>query len=258
MPCNKSKTKKCQINKETLCGRWSSLSPMLVARRNFAAASGPDKDATGTAQGLDNDPRVYVIGGFNEEGEVLDQCEKYDPNTDTWSEIASLPKPLANCSGAFVPDYGKTMAINLGYIYVAGGEENILYRYDIKKNEWTIEPELPFAPNSSTLSYLDDVGGPLAQLLILVANIEFPACTDGQTLWSIGGEGTEQEAWFIEVNINGELSGEWHRGPDLPLKRSKPLIGRTFWRDAGITSFGISNCATVVVAGGLAWGKTRI
>lgn len=32
--------------KETLCGTWSSLSPMLEARYNFGACSGPNKDAT--------------------------------------------------------------------------------------------------------------------------------------------------------------------------------------------------------------------
>ena len=37
----------------------------------------------------------------------------------------------------------------------------------------------------------------------------------------------------------------------MPLFRKAPLIGRTFWRDTGITSFGVSNCASIAVCGGI-------
>lgn len=238
--------------KETLCGAWSSLAPMILPRENFAGNSGPDQNATGTAQGINGDPRVYAMGGITGLGGMqgfTDQCEKYNPNTDTWSQIAPLPVPLGNCSGSFVPDYGITTAINLGYIYVAGGNIGTLFRYDIKQDFWEEFP-VPFAVSNASLQYLDDVGGPLAQLLILTTGAEFPACTDGQTLWVVGGDGTEQQTWFVQLDINGRLVGEWARGPDLPLLRTQPLVGRVFWRDAGITSFGVSNCASIAICGG--------
>jgi len=59
-----------------------------------------------------------------------------------------------------------------------------------------------------------------------------------------------QKHWYNQGDVEGNLVGEWARGPDLHLKRSKPLVGRVFWRDAGITSFGVSNCATIAVCGG--------
>lgn len=222
---------------------------MNTARTNFGLASGPDKDATGTVQGLDSDPRVYAMGGIGAGG-ALASCEKYNPNTDAWEAIASLPVPLPNSSAAFVPDYGANTAINLGYIYVVGGGVDRIYRYDIKQDTWDDFP-LPIAPVNATLAYMDDIGGPLASLFIAVTDFDLPPCTDTQTLWIVGGEGTEQEVWYIQSNVNGVLVGDWARAPDLPLKRSKPLIGRVFWRDAGITSFGVSNCASIIVAGGV-------
>ena len=58
--------------------------------------SGPDLDATGTASGVDNDPRVYVMGGSGETDTPLKSCLKYNPNIDQWIPIADLPIPLAN------------------------------------------------------------------------------------------------------------------------------------------------------------------
>lgn len=225
---------------------------MPEPRTAFAAASGPDQAATGTVQGLDGDPRVYVVGGRNDQGVVLDTCVKYNPNTDEWTSIASLPRPLDKCTAAFVPDYGKgSAARTLGFIYVAGGGQPTLFQYNIKRDEWTeLSQLLPFAPVNAALQYLDDIGGPLAQLFTDVTGVDLPPCTDGQTLWAVGGEGTERDVWFIEANQQGDLLGEWARGPTLPLFRSKPLVGRVFWRDAGITSYGVSNCASIIVGGG--------
>lgn len=240
---------------EALCGTWSNVESMIDARTNFAAASGPDQTA-GSATQVDSDPRVYIIGGIGADGvSPTDKCEKYNPNVDTWSAFSSLPESLGNISGAFVPDYTATGPQNLGYIYVAGGNTDKLFRYNIKQDMWTELDNLPTTTINPTLSYLDDVGGPLAQLFVDVTGVLLPACTDQQTLWLVGGASDlnpnqEQEVWYIQAGQDGLLKGEWTRGPDLPLLRKKPLIGRTFWRDAGITSFGVSNCASIVVCGG--------
>lgn len=229
------------------CGSWSELEPMLEARTNFAGASGPAQDAS-NALNIDSDPRVYVFGGQGLGGGALDSGELYNPNTNQWTPLPPLPQPLANCSGAFVPDYG-TLNSQLGYIYVAGGGTDQLYQFNIKTQQWQ-QSQLPAAVTSASVLYLDDVGGPLAQLFLDVSDIELPPCTDSQSLWIVGGVGSEQTVWYHELGQDGLLKGEWYQGPNLPLKRSKPLVGRTFWRDAGITSFGITNCASVIVAGG--------
>ena len=66
----------------------------------------------------------------------------------------------------------------------------------------------------------------------------------------IGGQGTEQQVWFVQLDINGVITSDWALGPDLPLFRQSPLVGRIFWRRQGITSFGVSNCASIAVCGG--------
>lgn len=233
---------------QTLCAHWTTLTSMITPRYRFGADSGPDQNSAGSIQ-VNGDPRVYVVGGLDTNKQSTSSCEKYNPNTDTWSPISPLPQPLGNCSAVFVPDSGKEQAQNVGYIYVAGGETSTMFRYDIRNDMWTTTA-LPFAPVSSTLIYLDDFGGPLVALFIALSGVEIPSCTDTETLWSIGGVGTERHTWFIEINANGELAGNWTRGPDLPLFRHSPLVGRVFWRDAGITSYGVSNCASILVAGG--------
>lgn len=220
---------------------------MINARTGFGLASGPDQNASGSAQGVNGDPRVYAVGGTGPGG-ALSACEKYDPNTDTWMPIAPLPVALPDCSAAFVPNYAPA-AVNLGYIYVAGGGVASIFQYDIKNDSWTTLP-LPFAPVAVSLQYLDDIGGPLANIFVAATGVDLPPCTDSQILWAVGGQGTEKVTWFVESNESGELVGAWARGPDLPLLRMNPSIGRVFWRDAGITTFGVSNCATIAVCGG--------
>ena len=232
---------------DQFCGTWSTKSSMINSRELFGGVSGPDKDGAGPTS-VDSDPRVYAIGGNGISG-PLDSCEKYNPNTDTWSEIASLPEPIGNCNGSFVPDYGKTTNQVLGYIYIIGDNKPFIYRYNIKQDIWETFP-VPFSVSNASLQYLDDIGGPLSELLQALTGTAFPPCSDGKTLWVVGGDGTETEAWYVNINTDGTINGEWVKGPDLPLKRVNPVVGRTFWRDTGITVYGVSNCATILVCGG--------
>src|SRR5713226_10201813 len=88
---------------------WTSLSPMPTARAALAAATGqcplPKADLV----------CVYAIGGFN--GAALTTVEAYDPSTDTWQAVASLPSPQAGTPGAATGLDGK--------IYLMGGVDGI-------------------------------------------------------------------------------------------------------------------------------------
>nr|QBK92720.1 MAG: galactose oxidase [Pithovirus LCPAC401] len=253
--CRKHFKEKKDDDEFSPCSRWSSKSSMITARELFAGASGPDQDATGTLS-IDTDPRAYVCGGSDINGNPLSLCEKYDPNTDTWTAIAPMPEARSGCAGTFVPDYSKTQLETLGYIYVAGGSDGVLdktdslFRYNIKQDLWEVMNPLPIPVFNSNLDYLDDIGGPLAQLLIAITGVDLPPCTDSQIIWLVGGKDTEMKTFFVFSNIQGEIVSEWFEGPDLPLFRTNPLVGRVFWRDAGITSFGVSNCASIVICGG--------
>ena len=244
--CKNSGSLRCD---DDLRGFWVDLSDMNCSRERFAAASGPDISASGPVSGINSDPRVYAIGGLNNDGDILNTCEKYNPNDDSWTYIANLPSPLEDCSAAFVPNYAGGGPSPLGYMYVVGGGLDTMYRYNISTDSWE-SFDIPFTCKGSTIQYLDDFGGPLSELLQAISGTPFPSCSDTHSIWVVGGEGTEQRTRYVELDVRGDIDGSWKIGPTLPLKRFSPLIGRTFWRDAGVLSFGVSNCASVVVCGG--------
>lgn len=243
--------------RKPLPGVWSTLASLPAPREAFAGAAGPDQNATGTVRGLNDNPRLYVCGGVDKEGVRQQTCYKYNPDLNVWTSVAPLPVMLSNAGATFAPDYGETQAASLGFIYVAGGltnapgetPVNTVYAYDIKEDLWSVMTPLPEPIVDGALQYLDDFGGPLAELLIALG-FSLPACSDTQTVWLVGGQGTEKRSYYIQSNIRGELIGDWIRGPDLPLHRASPAVGRVFWRDESITSFNVSNCASIVVAGG--------
>ena len=101
---------------------WEQVSTMPTARREVAYVTDD--------QGL-----VYAIGGVDVSSYPMDEVDVYDPDTDTWSTIASLPTPLAGASAAFAD----------GRIFVMGGydpgfsEVDTVYAYDPSAIEATWE-----------------------------------------------------------------------------------------------------------------------
>ncbi|KAK0156127.1 Kelch repeat and BTB domain-containing protein 11 [Merluccius polli] len=90
--------------------RWTEVRPMNQARAQLKLVS--------------MDGHLYAIGG-----ECLFTVEKYDPRTDRWTAVASLPK------GAFAVAHEATTCN--GELYVSGG--SLFYRllkYEPKRDEW--------------------------------------------------------------------------------------------------------------------------
>src|SRR5689334_11734320 len=85
---------------------WTLKAHMLQSRTRGAAATGPDG-------------RIYVFGGITQPDPSstigLDTAEAYDPTTDTWSPIASLPEVRADHVAITGPD---------GLIYIIGGKNS--------------------------------------------------------------------------------------------------------------------------------------
>jgi hypothetical protein len=100
----------------------NSVPNMLTARRAFAAV-------------LDSKGLLYAIGGLDENDTVLDKVEVYDPNTKTWQQRSSLPKPLYGHSATLGSD---------GRIYVIGGyQSDEVLVYNVMKNVWSAHSKLP-------------------------------------------------------------------------------------------------------------------
>ena len=105
-----------------------AISPMIVGRSGHAMAY--------------MNGHIYVVGGFSEEGEFSDKCERYNIRQNFWTPIAST-KLRSNNSACCV--------FRNKYIYKFGGKMsdielcNAIERYDPARDEWKIiEYELPF------------------------------------------------------------------------------------------------------------------
>jgi len=102
------------------------LQPMNDARIGFGAAMGIDG-------------KIYVFGGGTSGG-ILASVECYDPATDTWSYLASMPGPRAWLRAATAPD---------GTIYTFGGSTDSwpsteVWAYDPDTDTWnTSVPPMP-------------------------------------------------------------------------------------------------------------------
>ncbi len=111
-------------------GTWHFKAHMITARSQFSCATG-------------NDGKIYVFGGYvNAAGGSIAPTglsEVYDPATDTWSAIASIPATMTDASAVTAPD---------GQIYIIGGIGNgffhdIVYAYDPAINSYTLKAFLP-------------------------------------------------------------------------------------------------------------------
>jgi N-acetylneuraminic acid mutarotase len=104
---------------------WSTRAPLGVARQEVAVAE---------LGGL-----VYVIGGFDGSGTIVDTVEAYDPVGDSWSSVAPVPVPIHHTTAT---------AAN-GKLYVIGGWSDFfatalasVYEYDPLANSWS-PPKTP-------------------------------------------------------------------------------------------------------------------
>ena len=94
-------------------GTWELGAPMPVARQELA---------TGVLDG-----NVYVIGGYDENGNSTATVQVYDPITDTWTSAQSLPFAV-NHNSAAVAD---------GKLYSFGAGAGEVFVYNPKSNSWS-------------------------------------------------------------------------------------------------------------------------
>jgi N-acetylneuraminic acid mutarotase len=70
---------------------------------------------------------IFVIAGYNENGQSTSTVEAYNPKTDSWREIADLPI-ATNHNAAAVAD---------GTLYAFGGTSNRVFAYDPDNDAWS-------------------------------------------------------------------------------------------------------------------------
>jgi hypothetical protein len=102
--------------------------------------------------------RIYIPGGEDSDGTVLDTFEAFDPRTQQWEKLPSLPAPRSRYA----------LASAEGRLYLFGGWDGETYRtetfiYDLSLDEWLEGPPLPTPRRYAAASSIDDriyvVGG---------------------------------------------------------------------------------------------------
>ena len=86
---------------------------------------------------------LYLIGGLVPDGDDPTACTKYDPNTDTWSAIASLPEAVNFCkwTKTKVPDY--IVLVGSGGGYSTYPSNTKIFYYDPVADSWTYDSDTP-------------------------------------------------------------------------------------------------------------------
>ena len=122
------------------------LSAIEVVPRNPAGwtAMTPAPIATSDAHAAGVNGRMYVFGGYDATGRALRTSNVYDPDADTWTKLADLPRPIVG--GATAAD-GNTVWLAGGFVDDSPGKapSNNVWKYNATLDTWTAGPALPKA-----------------------------------------------------------------------------------------------------------------
>src|SRR5262250_374979 len=92
---------------------WSTLAPMPTARQEISVAV--------------LDGKVFVIGGYDANGQSTATVEVYDPRTNAWKRAAPLP---------IATNHNAAATVN-GRLYAFGGTSPRAFVYDAGRETWT-------------------------------------------------------------------------------------------------------------------------
>src|SRR5215471_12026409 len=144
-------------------GPWSTATPGPPAR--YRAGSATDGQYT------------YVYGGGDSSGGYYNDLWRWDPVTETWTQLANMPTAKQNIQGAFWN----------GKIYVPGGfngahiTENAIY--DVATNTWSTGAPLPAAQTGTNVAFNNKIynfgGNPGPQNTVTIYDIATNTWTNG-------------------------------------------------------------------------------
>jgi N-acetylneuraminic acid mutarotase len=123
-------------------GGWKTAAPLINPRNHLA----------GTAL----NGKVYAIGGQHlwDEEHPLAEVDAYDPATNKWSKVASLPQPRSHMSAS-------TLVVD-GRIVVIGGSTtsfealSSIVNYNPSTNQWRSQTPLPGPLSTAVAGYINN------------------------------------------------------------------------------------------------------
>ena len=121
---------------DSMANVWEAMAPMSTARDNSAAAT--------------VDGKLYVMGGYDDDGDALSSVERYDPAKNAWEAVAPMSTARDNSAAAAVD----------GKLYVMGGYDDSdalssVERYDPAKNAWEAVAPMSTARIDSAAAVVD-------------------------------------------------------------------------------------------------------
>ncbi|HEX5940273.1 MAG TPA: kelch repeat-containing protein, partial [Dehalococcoidia bacterium] len=209
-------------------GDWSELSPL---------PDGPRQELGVAALGGE----VYTVGGFDSSGSITPIVEVYNPDTEEWREVASVPAEMHHANVAVVGERLYVVGFETGP-FVGDGR---VFEYDPAADSWTQKTSMPAGTErgASGVAVIDDLiyvaGGfrdgaavsdfsrydPAAdaweELPDLPSNLDHltAGAIDGIFYTAGGRAGSIQshtgETWAFDPATN-----EWMRKADLPTSRA--------------------------------------
>jgi hypothetical protein len=200
------------------------LASMSIARSYLGSA--PDRNGN-----------AYAIGGLDDNGSPLASAERYNPDADTWSAVASLPMALYDFPAVF----NRT-----NYIYIFGGRTNTtsgteidtVLRYSVSANTWTAMASMPIAVAGSAATLGPDgkiyvAGGTSGGVATSAVQVYDPAANT----WAISTPLPEElsgSALGVDslgrlmvmggMDINGNDVGDVWRSQQLNVPDSAPVL----------------------------------
>jgi DNA-binding CsgD family transcriptional regulator len=216
----------------------SSIPPTPTQRIQWLQLPGLPTPRWGLAV-VNYENQLYTIGGETQQG-VSNVVEKFDPQTNTWTNLHPMPNPVTDISAASIG----------GLIYVPGGKSasgiptDINEIYDPDADQWSIGSPLPTAISAYALTTYEGrmylFGGWDGNQVVNSAYVfdyrentwsELPpmptarayagAVAVGGKIFVVGGWDGVKGLTVNEVFIpdSPDVSSSWITAPDLPYSR---------------------------------------
>jgi hypothetical protein len=110
------------------------------------------------AAGASNGTFFYSAGGYSfSTGETLNSMYRYDPGSDTWDTMASMPQAVAMGTAVYYSPTNKIYVFG-GADFNSGDNFNTTQIYDIAANSWTTGANMPDVRSFSAGGYVSATG----------------------------------------------------------------------------------------------------
>ena len=212
---------------------WLNLASMKEARYGLGV--------------VEENGKIYAMGGYPGSGPATDINEEYDPQTDKWTTKASMPEPMY--------DFGIT--VYTGKIYCFSGETGSTYAYTPLYDTWETKTPLPNPRQGITANTLNDriyiIGGNTK-----IMNVYDPSNDSWNTkapiLYNFGGytQGCSSVVFNDKIHVFGATPREFSHQIYDPTTDSwslgEPLIDRYYFSIACATT-GVNASKQIYVFG---------